>query len=275
MTTLSGLGGIEHGNLVEIERLNQRGGRTLSIVDLVDAGTMDAEMAALCRIMVLNGTSWLTGAVPGGAGKTTIMAALLGFLPPGEPIVTVADAYVLCDAARGRIPRPATLLVHELGAGRWYGYLWGTAACDFLRLAGGGRRCVTCMHADDPGQALAMLAPFGVAAGDLGGIGLQLYIHVARARRGAMRRVRTLYVRLGGRLEPIYRWREDEDRFERLLPRAEVGSRLAREWGARPDGVAAAWDAGEQAVNALRCRGVRGFDDVRRAFLEPGPIGTR
>ncbi len=42
---MSDLAAIEEANLVEIERLNQRGGRTLSFVDLIEAGTVSAELA--------------------------------------------------------------------------------------------------------------------------------------------------------------------------------------------------------------------------------------
>ena len=37
---------IEQLNLRQIEQLNQRGGRMLSIVDLIQAGTISVEMAA-------------------------------------------------------------------------------------------------------------------------------------------------------------------------------------------------------------------------------------
>jgi len=39
---------LQDKNLREIEGLNQRGGRTLSFVDLIAAGTMTAEMVAHC-----------------------------------------------------------------------------------------------------------------------------------------------------------------------------------------------------------------------------------
>ena len=93
----------ERHNILQIEQLNQRGGRTLSIVDLIGAGTIDTEMAAsACRAMD-NGASILTGARPGGAGKTTLMAALLGFLPPDVPITTVDRPGRMLPDARNRL----------------------------------------------------------------------------------------------------------------------------------------------------------------------------
>ncbi len=69
---------IERHNHRQIEQLNQRGGRTLSIVDLIQAGTINVEMAAYAMRAMAEGASLLTAARPGGAGKTALMAAILG-----------------------------------------------------------------------------------------------------------------------------------------------------------------------------------------------------
>jgi len=93
---------VETHNRRQIEQLNQRGGRMLSIVDLILAGTISVEMSAYAMRAIHRGASLLTGARPGGAGKTTLMAALLSFLPPGVPIVTVDRSRVIADGLRAR-----------------------------------------------------------------------------------------------------------------------------------------------------------------------------
>ena len=80
---------VERHNHRQIEQLNQRGGRMLSIVDLIQAGTISVEMAAYAMRAMAEGASLLTAARPGGAGKTTLMAALVGLLPSDVPLVTV------------------------------------------------------------------------------------------------------------------------------------------------------------------------------------------
>ena len=55
----------------EIDRCNQRGGRMLSVVDLIEAETLSAELAAYCLAAVGQGASFMVGALPGGAGKTS------------------------------------------------------------------------------------------------------------------------------------------------------------------------------------------------------------
>lgn len=53
----------------------------LSVVDLLDAGTLDLRLAAYLMRVIGRGASILACAGPGGTGKTTLMAALLFFLP--------------------------------------------------------------------------------------------------------------------------------------------------------------------------------------------------
>jgi len=257
----------ERENLREILRLNQRGGRTLSIVDLIDAGTISAEMAAFCWLLIGRGASFLTGAVPGGAGKTTLMASLLAFLPPGERIVTVSDRRVIDDALAGALPRPATVMAHEVGAGRWYGYIWGRDAADFFRLISSGLRCVTCLHADTPEQVAATLAPLGVAPADLERVGLQLFMHAGSGFGAVRRRVRSLHCVVGGRLRTLWRWNGLEDRIESVMEPAELCKMLAEAGEGRPDELRTCWARREQCLRRLQSAGVRAFEDVRLAVV--------
>jgi hypothetical protein len=60
---------IERHNHRQIEQLNQWGGRMLSIVDLIQAGTLSVEMAACAMWAMAEGASLLTAARPGGRAK--------------------------------------------------------------------------------------------------------------------------------------------------------------------------------------------------------------
>jgi type IV secretory pathway ATPase VirB11/archaellum biosynthesis ATPase len=53
----------------------------LSLVDLIEAGTLDLPLAAYLAAAMRAGASLMVGARPGGAGKTVVMCALLNFLP--------------------------------------------------------------------------------------------------------------------------------------------------------------------------------------------------
>jgi len=256
----------ESTNQHQIDRLNQRGGRALSIIDLIEDGTLSAEMAALCFQAVRGGAPFLTGAVPGGAGKTTLMAAVLALLPAGERIVTVADRSAIDAALAGRLPPPATLLAHEIGAGRWFGYIWGRDAADFFRAAA-KLRPVTCVHADNPEQAWGILGPLGVAREDFDAVRLQLFMQVAMHAGRVLHRVSTLCLRLDGALRPAYAWRQDGDRFEPLLPRDAVCGALADAAGTTPGAEDAGWRERQVLLEALRDEGVFLFEDVRARAL--------
>jgi hypothetical protein len=56
----------------QIARCNQRGGRMLSIVDLIEAGTITPELAAYSLAAIGSGASFLVGAMPGGAGHNRL-----------------------------------------------------------------------------------------------------------------------------------------------------------------------------------------------------------
>lgn len=68
--------------------------RAFTLPELVDAGTMSPEAAALLAAMVAARLAYLvTGGT--GSGKTTLLSTLLGLVPAGERIVVVEDATEL------------------------------------------------------------------------------------------------------------------------------------------------------------------------------------
>jgi hypothetical protein len=250
----------EAHNHREIERLNQRGGRTLSIVDLIQAGTIDVAMAACGMRAMAEGASVLTGAVPGGAGKTTLMATMLHFLPPGVPIVTTDRSSVIADAVSRTADGDVCYLAHEIGSGHWYGYIWGRDVARFLALVDGPRRVASCLHADTLAQMRDILCspPLGVAPEAFARVGLVMFMHVQAGLRGHRRRVATVYESDGGgghRL--LYVWEPAADRFRRVAePRDVEGLRTYEAF------VQRLVDEGDVEAEAVR-RKVAAFYDAR------------
>ncbi|HUT37351.1 MAG TPA: hypothetical protein VNE39_27965 [Planctomycetota bacterium] len=209
---------LEQHNHEQIEALNQRGGRTLSIVDLIRSGTLSVEMAACAVRAMAEGASLLTGARPGGAGKTTLMAALLHLLSPGTRIVTVDRPGAIAEAL-ARPAEPACYLAHEIGAGHWFGYIWGRSVADYLSLIEGPRRVASCLHADTLEELTGILCspPLGASREALGRVGLVLFMHVRPGPRGLRHRVAAFHEadgRGGHRL--AFQWNERSDTFERV-----------------------------------------------------------
>ena len=60
----------------------------------------------------------------GGAGKTTVMGALLNFVPAEVQLVPADGSSAIERGSREREPRRC-FVCHEIGSGSYYAYLWG------------------------------------------------------------------------------------------------------------------------------------------------------
>lgn len=190
----------------------------LSVVDLIEDGTLDVPTAGYLLAAVANGASFLTAAGPGGVGKSTLLGCLLSFLPPGERIVTVTDPASVQERSDGRC-----FLCHEIGSGHWYGYLWGRQAAQFFALRRRGR-IAAAIHADTVEQIEdQVLGPqIGADPADLAAVDLVAFM----VHQRGLRRVSAIFEAEGGE-ELTYRhvaeWRASSDDFglqeSALLPR--------------------------------------------------------
>jgi hypothetical protein len=233
-------------NLAEILRLNQRGGRPLTLLDLIEAHTVDEEVAALLVAAAASGRSLLTAARPGNAGKTTLLAATLAFLPPERRILTAADPRLL-----GHVPSGACLLAHEIGAGPYYAYLWGEDARRFCAAAGPAIAVASCIHADTLEELQAILCgpPIGITAEAFCRLDLIAFLRLDRTPTGYRRRVSAVYVAGpdGAAHRCVFRWEEAGDRFVAEAP--------VTHWG---DAIERARDQ----LAALRAAGARDFETL-------------
>ncbi len=211
---------------------NQRGGRMLSLVDLLDAGTVDLALAGYLAAAMRARSSLLVGARPGGAGKTAVMVALMAFLPEDVAIQPIEGPVWLrrglADAAYGK----TCYLAHEIGAGFYYAYLWDDQARAFFRLAGRGHLIASNLHADTLIEAQAQLVDeVGVAPEDLRAVTLKVFLRVARGPDFRLRRwVNTVYESDGVHDRLIWQ-RAEKGRFARMAgsqlvdPEAEARAR--------------------------------------------------
>jgi len=196
-------------NIHEINSLNQRGGRMLSVVDLIEAGTLDVPSAGYLLSEVTRGASFVCAAGPGGVGKTTLLACLLSFLPPGERIVTVTDPGDVTEP-----DEPECYLCHEIGAGGYFGYLWGERAARYFALGAQGRIAAT-LHADTVSELQdQLLGPsVGAAPADLAAVDLLAFM----VRDGDQRRVSSVFEADPGDVPAFTQsidWRADTDTFD-------------------------------------------------------------
>ncbi len=136
----------------ELNRCNQRGGRMLSVFDLLAAKTLDLDLSAYLMARIGRGSSFMVGSVPGGAGKTTVMCALLNFVPADVPLIAATPEAVY-KASKAAASSRACYICHEIGSGSYFAYLWSDALRAYCRLSENGHMLATNLHADDLNEA--------------------------------------------------------------------------------------------------------------------------
>jgi hypothetical protein len=136
----------------ELNQCNQRGGRMLSVFDLLAAKTLDLNLAAYLMARISRGASFMVGSVPGGAGKTTVMCALLNFVPVDVPLIAATPEAVYKTSATKELSR-ACFICHEIGSGPYFAYLWSDALRAYCVLSEYGHILATNLHADDLEEA--------------------------------------------------------------------------------------------------------------------------
>ena len=217
-----------------VNRSNQRGGRMLSVVDLIAADTLSIELAAWLVERVEAGSSWLVGANPGGAGKTAVMGALLSMLPPGERVRITSRDSGWQSAGAGEC-----VVAYEISPASYEAYIWGEECRRFARLGLNGVRIVANLHADTYGEAGSQLIrDNGLSEQEADAFELFVPIRMERSLSGTRRVVEQVHLFGGESGTPVSRDPELSGRgqeiaefletcVERKIVRIEE---LRREW---------------------------------------------
>jgi hypothetical protein len=261
-----------------------------SIVELIRAGTLDAQLAATLWLLIEGRVPVVVGALPRGAGKTTLLEALLAFLPPGVRTVELEGAMETFDwlpqapeLGWRRPPSPihrehtppirpdnTVLVIPEL-SDHLPSYTWGAEARIAIRAAVIGYGLAATIHADSLDDVFEQLARPPVSLGDdeLSRLGVVLILRPVGD--GLRRIVAAHYVRPISRDEHghvqrlgpavLATWDPDQDRFEHfawgITP--ELALRVDRRSGdfeaevdRRNDYLAGLAEAGIVDVDAVR-----------------------
>jgi len=229
----------------------------LSIVDLIEAETFAPDLAAYALAAISRGASFLVGALPGGAGKTTVMGALLNFVPADIELAPADGLATIRSGAAAPHPRRC-YICHEIGRGSYYAYLWGEALRAYFDLPAAGHMIATNLHADTFEQAREQIrADNGVAESAFGRMNLMFFLSVTRRGFGTRRRIEAV-------------WESDGTGPHRQVysagsPGAVESSLVA------PDDVAAA----RKRLDRLLADGARTIEQVRSALYADGPAEGR
>ena len=117
----------------------------LSILDLVNSGTLNLRLASILWLIMERRASVLVVAGPNMAGKTTLLNALLDFLPPEVEQVDLDGMYEDFEFIEHSVPNKTYMVAPEIN---WYGfYLWGREARRAFELISQGYAFGSTMHA--------------------------------------------------------------------------------------------------------------------------------
>lgn len=158
----------------------------LSVVQIMESGSMDARLVALAWQMMANHQSIMFSSEPPMAGKSTTLTAFLDFIPQEERRVYVRGMYETFQFERdGKgTPEKSWLLANEV-SNHLPTYLWGNKAVRCFHLQQQGYAFGATMHANTVEEAMQQLNyELSIPAEDLAKLGLMFIIRVYNARTG-------------------------------------------------------------------------------------------
>ncbi len=269
-----------------------------SIVELLRAGTLDAELAAQLWLLVEARVPIVVAALAQGVGKSTLLHALLDFLPPDVRVVELAGetetfAWLPQATELGwpgvARPTPGTdpvraettvLLAAEL-SDHLPAYTWGAAARVAIRAPSIGYGLAATIHADSLDDVFDLLRdrPVRLTDDELSHLGVVLIVRVVddhRRRVVAAHYLRPIARDQHGhvqRLGPavLATWDADTDAFEHFG--WGVTPELARRVGRPAGDFEIEADRRREHLEALVQAGVTGPDAARAAIraYRPAP----
>ncbi|BCM93679.1 hypothetical protein IAD21_05570 [Abditibacteriota bacterium] len=125
-----------------IDQCMQRGERPLSVIDLIEKDLITLNQAAWLVSRIEEGSSWLVGAIPGHAGKTTLMSALLVFIQAQEQ-ATLAEAWSPWES----FGQNCCVVAEEISDHNRGRYLWDEDVHGLTAIPARGGRIAATIHA--------------------------------------------------------------------------------------------------------------------------------
>lgn len=158
--------------IATIHQCMQRGERPLSVIDLIEKDLITLNQAAWLVSRVEDGSSWLAGAIPSHAGKTTLMSALLVFLQ-AEGQATMARPGLAWES----FAQNCCVVAEEISDHGRERYLWDEDVRKFTSIPTHGGRIASTIHATTLEQVHEQIAR-QCAAGENGAAAFGMFIPI-------------------------------------------------------------------------------------------------
>lgn len=161
-----------------------------SLTWLVRAGLLDAQSAAFLSLAVELRRTLIVAAEPHQAGKTTLLTALLDFLPDDAPPIYLRGLYERFEFTATADPDTGYVLCNEI-SGHLPTYLWGRGVRELFQTLNAGFRMATTMHAASGADVLAQLGryPLDVPTGHIAAVDLIVTLAVGYVDNHLTRRL--------------------------------------------------------------------------------------
>ena len=248
----------------------------LSILDLVNSGTLDCKLAALLWLLMEHRASVLVTAGPTFAGKTTLLHAMLDFLPPELQRISLKGYYEDFKFLDHSQPEKTYLVAEEISNHAFFDfeYLWGFNAVRVFKLLPQGYALGATMHARSSEEVIYILhRVLGLPLPLLSQLGIVVTLHATAGRNyedEPIRRVNSVDLILphkeGLAIQVLAARQYTENGFdyqaERTLQQALAGKGLVGKCR-----VNAEIETRKQFLRHLRQKGQSSRSEVRNAVL--------
>jgi flagellar protein FlaI len=241
----------------------------LSIVEILERGTMPAELAAVFWLAMERGASLIVGADPPSSGKTTILTALLTFMPPRTRAYFTRGWGETFDLPSLDERRATYILVNEISDDLPV-YSWGPYVARIFELMAEGYSLGSTMHADTTEEVIEQLEGEGVPRSNIAHLTFIATLSVGYDGGHAVRRVNDVTLLAPGarpdelRTTPIAAWNAGDSSFS-VLESATQRAELARRLGIAEDRLGEELSRRAAFLEDLRRRGVGDIAAVDRA----------
>jgi hypothetical protein len=156
----------------------------LSVFDLISSGTLDYKLASLLWILMEHRSSVLVAAGPAWAGKTTLLNALLDFLPFDLQRIPLQGYFEDFRFLNYTKPEKTYLIAEEISNHGFAEYLWGDKAIKTLNLLPRGYHLGSTMHARNSEEAIYVLHKYlGLPLSALTQLGIIINLRATTGKR--------------------------------------------------------------------------------------------
>jgi energy-coupling factor transporter ATP-binding protein EcfA2 len=245
----------------------------LSIIDVVNSGAIDFKTAGLLWLLMEHRASLLVAAGPSFVGKSTLLHALLDFLPPEIKQVTLRG-YDEDFRLTGAGAPDKTYLITEEISNHSYEYLWGRQVVKALELIPKGYALGGTIHARSIKEVAYVLNALGAPSSLIAGIGLVVTLQVTYRRSYDTDLVRyvdtvsTIGLAKEGLVAQLLATRQSAgDEFVYPAEQA-LSNTLFNKFGIKYDDVFSEMELRGRFLSQLRDKGIYSREEVRKAVSE-------